>query len=377
MMKSPDIAHVYCEHHEDLIVESVTGRFFVHQVKTRIPSNGPFSLKDVKIQASIRRFAYLDSVFPNQIDVFNLVSNVGFVNDDTADSMHALIQFATENNDNQIETSKVAKAKKIREMASVAGVSLPKMANVFRKTSIQEWAGLDDFDGRVIEAVASLEEAKSQTYRSLERFKNHLLAKVWEASSLGWPSPDVDAAYNSPDPKSKLKALSIQTKRIDAENARELFADAITGTQLLVGKNLVPLSEIPKGMSKMRAKLALGEVQIEDNENIEDATTSMEVVLSKWAYDDADRARQRYQHLNVAVREECLTAFGRKYKSDEPFGAAMLVDLRERLTELEKTQPIRGWGLTKVHLLGMAGILTGACKVWWSERIDSFEETGS
>ena len=81
-------------------------------------------------------------------------------------------------------------------------------------------------------------------------------------------------------------------------------------------------------------------------------------------------ADERYQHLKVIVGNECQEAYDLVQREDSPFGQDMLQDVRERIRARHANEPDSFLGCKYEHLLGVVGILTELCDVWWSEPFE-------
>jgi hypothetical protein len=67
---------LFCEHHEDILAQSLDGKFVGIQIKTQDIKYGKFKLS--KTKEIIEKFINLDKKFPNQFKEFILVTNCGF-----------------------------------------------------------------------------------------------------------------------------------------------------------------------------------------------------------------------------------------------------------------------------------------------------------
>jgi hypothetical protein len=70
------------------------------------------------------------------------------------------------------------------------------------------------------------------------------------------------------------------------------------------------------------------------------------------------------------VKGECDDALLLASEAPEPFGRGMLADVQRRLRELSKRRPEMVEHETYECLMGVAGLLTGECAVWWSKRFN-------
>jgi hypothetical protein len=57
----------------------------------------------------------------------------------------------------------------------------------------------------------------------------------------------------------------------------------------------------------------------------------------------------------------------RASQTGEPYGPTMLIDVQNRLKKISELDPSRVHYQSYDLLVGVAGLLTSECKVWWSE----------
>ena len=115
--------------------------------------------------------------------------------------------------------------------------------------------------------------------------------------------------------------------------------------------------------------MAAGGLSVSDIDHLKDLKFSAEYLLNQWLYKYGSEDAQRYyEHLRVVVRGDCLAAQQSVLGAPGLYGAAMLADLRERLEQRSAKGEIGTPACHAEHLLGLAGILTEDCKVWWSSE---------
>jgi len=70
--------------------------------------------------------------------------------------------------------------------------------------------------------------------------------------------------------------------------------------------------------------------------------------------------------IENVVLAECDDANLRASQTGETFGSIMLIDVQNRLKQIAKNDPARVHRQPYDLLVGVAGLLTSECKVWWS-----------
>ena len=76
--KNSDFDAVYCEHHEDTLIQQKDGKFIGVQVKTRQVGLAPFKSDDRQIIESLKRFIEIEIEYPSYFSRFVLATNHGF-----------------------------------------------------------------------------------------------------------------------------------------------------------------------------------------------------------------------------------------------------------------------------------------------------------
>ena len=89
--------------------------------------------------------------------------------------------------------------------------------------------------------------------------------------------------------------------------------------------------------------------------------------LEEQAKDPAAAARQLRQ-VEETVHGDCLESFMALQTLGSSFGQAMFNDVSTRLRSLETQRKDLLGGAPYELLIGTAALLTGDCRVWWSDR---------
>lgn len=150
---------------------------------------------------------------------------------------------------------------------------------------------------------------------------------------------------------------------------------------LLCTWNGASLNEIlrKRGIRRMVLKMSAGKISSTNIDLAKDHRASAEKYLVECLTKHGTRkAIERYEHLIMIVRTECQEAHDTVRNEDEVFGMKMLTEVRNRLRELYSNTGSPGlFGCRYEHLLGIAGILTEDCKLWWSVEFEIPEEVGT
>ena len=72
--------------------------------------------------------------------------------------------------------------------------------------------------------------------------------------------------------------------------------------------------------------------------------------------------------IEQVVLGECREAHLRARQASMPYGPAMMIDVQDRLRRIAREETALIGDHTYECLIGMAGLLTRECVVWWSPR---------
>jgi hypothetical protein len=88
--------------------------------------------------------------------------------------------------------------------------------------------------------------------------------------------------------------------------------------------------------------------------------------------EDVQRRPERHPELMKQIEQvvlgECQEAHLRARRGDAPYGPAMMIDVQDRLRKIARDETALVGDHSYECLIGMAGLLTRECVVWWSPR---------
>lgn len=396
-----EVEEVYCEHHEDVLVKKRGERFHGVQIKTRFDEAGPHKSTDEEIAGSIKRFIELECKFDKHFDGYTIGSNAGFWNEDkTASSLPYLLSLVAASN-NGLVHSKVqgflkklfAKPKRPRARRQHAAVSggdeAPKPVNsepsesdqrkawaenirlaesVLRKLRVEKLPSLRDMRSVLIAMLPRYPQVGDRLFSELGALADNFIAEMLQAGSLAqeFVRDHYLTIFNNPEAIAASEI--IRGKRITKERLVSLLQVTLPAEPMLRTSQLITIDDLPHGMSALELKMAVGGISIENISLAKDLKASTEYLLTKWLYKNGKAATDaRYQHLRTLTRSECQEAYDRNRSDDRLFGPEMLNDVRQRLRGRYTDHDVELFGSSYEHLMGMAGILTEDCTVWWSK----------
>jgi len=416
-----EIIEVFCEQMEDILVKRVNGQYRGVQIKTKEDGTVPFKAGDEEIVKSLQRFIEEERDFPGQFEHFVLGCNCGFWQErknssnllhlldlakgkTRADAPKPVVDFLKR----LCPAPKVPKAAKLSKTAKNAAspfasnastqtstvpqtaVVPPKESHeelldralvVFQKVTPTTTPPLTEMTAPVISLLEKLEcVGKNQSYDDLNSIAEALLAEVAKASAMTHSSFKRHYFEMCNDPV-KAKADSIlSAKRFDRARAEEVIRQAFRAKTPLTDGTTFAADRLPAGTRTQQAKMTAGGIVIDDIEEAVQQRQAAEYVLSTWINKfGVSKANAQYQDLRSAVLTEANEA--KKQASDAQsgaqYGAAMLTLVKERVRQLHRENGNALHGVRYDQLLGIAGIMTEECPLWWSERFDLALEAAS
>ncbi|MBW4576358.1 MAG: DUF4297 domain-containing protein [Aphanothece sp. CMT-3BRIN-NPC111] len=380
--EDPENVFIYCEHHEDVLVKKKNETFIGIQVKTRATGKEPFKANDNEMQNSIKRFIEHEINFANSFCRYLIAANCGFWHEKkNGANLHYILELCQK--ETEIDLEKINKTlkdfiNKIYKALNTSSTSLEIIIKVLRKISLHSSPGLDDIEGSLLRRLSQVPSIKDLRVDQVNRVTRSLIDKCLNAASLVCDSPRESYYLLLCNPDAEKTTLIIQGKQISKEHILNLITTEVANDQsLLYPLNHIPISEMPKGMKRLELKMATGGISLNNIDITKDFKSSAESQSLTWLrkYGRA-KAEEQYQHIKAIVRNECQEAYDLTKIDDSLFGQKMLIQVRERLHLLHNRDTYSLFGLRYEHLLGMAGILTEECKIWWSKEFDILDIYG-
>jgi hypothetical protein len=365
--ETSELADVFCEHHEDILLRYDDNTFTGVQVKTRQLDGDPWKANEQTIVAACGRFVDLDHRFPGKFRGFIIASNHPFLSQKkTGTCLPYLLKVAHEAANVDLADPKLrtylkvlAKGAKRSESECLATLkkcrcdpSLPKLEHIKRHLA----STISDVLG----------PSQDSSIQLLERAADALVAECHKASALDHVQclPAYISALSNP--AAELERV-IAGKRITPIRLRDVLDSAMTTRPLLVGAGLGrPALGAP--YSILDRKLGAGGFSIVSVLAARDLRDKAEYKSIEWMnrYGEPEGLK-RHEHIRTIVHVDCATAYENSKRSDRPFGKEMLESLRHRFIARRETGDTPLYDTLGEHLEGHAYALTNDCKVWWSD----------
>ncbi|GAB3585700.1 dsDNA nuclease domain-containing protein [Hymenobacter daeguensis] len=367
---------LWCEHHEDLLAELPDSTYDAYQVKTRRPEIGDWTLTEEPIRHSLKRFVDLHIQFGANINRFVIVSNAEFltVGLDVKDikklktSPRAFLKVL----EGYSKASEVQGpfAEVLTAMATDFGCDAEVLFAVLKRTELVKGPNRDHFDSEVAHIhLPQLADCKLLPAASLNAVRDELIQKVYGASSLLIEDPRQHlphvAGQTNPRLLAKRVAVSVVAECV-GQSSGMVFRYQTGEATLVIGNSGSQRDNLRKKF--VRAGL------VEQLLVMERRTLDTEARLMSLALAQPDTFDDLLKQLEGVVQAECseaqLVAQTTRTTPAAPYGPAMLVSVFQRLKAIADNSPRKVNNEPYECLVGIAGLLTEECTVWWSEKFN-------
>ena len=377
------IRALWCEHHEDYLLELPGGRYVAVQVKTDSRENAEWRWSDDALVDSVARFCVFEKLHGAAIDGYEFVSNAApYVPGPTtkrADSLAAspgrLIQCCSQAS-SYSEVPEPYKTAFVRLVAKTGGDAAV-LFQVLRKISFAQGPVLRGYDDTFTASIIpKLPGCTTLTTAFCCRLRDDLIGLVQAACRLRVHGMDGAVAYLAANGRPDA---AIRSKCITPESAAELvtrvrqpsFRFVDSGAGIDIGTT-VGRAEVLK--RKMR-NAYLGS----QYEPLRMRMDSADQRLMERALLEPDVFDAIANQLVSTVLVECkdIEAMAFDHADEKTRGLAIYKQILQRMDSLAKEEPERVCREPKDTLMGIAGMLSGECKFAWGTPLDEEAQDGA
>lgn len=363
---------LWCEQEDDILAQIAENSFDSYQVKTRKPELGEWCLTDEPLISAIKVFLRLDAKFPGCIQNCHFVSNAECLESDAANKTHLCPKRLAAGAKAKSAHSELTGAESMGFEALLAKIdTIPKptseaLFGVLQRLIFVKSPSRESFVAELAQNhLRELEWCRLPQPR-LEPLVWALIEMVDRASSLSSQDSSRHLARHPGDGQSDPQ---LAAKRITVEDfilrSRELANPAF---RYLPSLTTSPLAQTSKDLKRFNQKLERGGLR-DYAHSLRNQTLSAEATFLDLATRGPEGQAELTQIENV-VKAECDAAHLRAAQGGAPFGQRMLIDVQDRLQRVAKEEAGKVSRQPYEALMGMAGVLTESCPVWWSEKFD-------
>jgi len=373
-----DYKAIWCEHHDDFLAEIADNKFDAYQIKTRKPEKGEWRINHVKLKSSIKHFVMLKNTFGNNIKNFYFVTNSEFLDCSL-----------TIKNQKKLSTSPIQFLKAIGEAESEKDIQPPFdetfndlvkfcecepqiLFSVLKRVDLINGPGRDSFDAEIAHNhLPCISECQRLSPAKLNDIRDEIIYKIYDASSLKVEDPAKHyrslLGAEQPDPRLLAKRVTIDALLAIVDGNSPLPFRFYPGSAEL------ELGQAKRNISVLEKKFLQGRI-ISQFETMKRRALSAESHLIGLAHRLPEKIDLILNQIVSVVQGECDEASLDNSVDDIPDGKEMLKDVYRRLRDISKNEPEKVEHQSYECLIGVAGLLSGECEVWWSEQFDVDQE---
>jgi len=360
---------IWCEHHDDLLA-SINGKFDSYQVKTAFPELGYWELNSDGLVSAITKFTQLQQKFPGKINRFKFVSNAKPSKSKAKKKIHnspVQLQDAVNGSSKHEEVEEPFQTA-LTTLGTKCSCSIDCLYHVLKHLDFVLGPSLDDFEAAIsVDHVGKLPRCVGMVPAQIHKIRDELIQKITDASSRRvadgakhWSCIDGDP---SSDPWLIAKQVKVTTVEETINEYKSIpfrFSPIETKTD----------KRMTQGeMTRFEKKLIAGGL-ISQLETMRRRTISAENHLLQLSFKQPDEIKEIRNQLECYVQGVCDDASILTLPTPGATGQDMM---RVVLTRLQKTageNPEMVCSQQFECLVGIAGLLTEACKIWWSPEFD-------
>jgi hypothetical protein len=359
---------IYCEQYEDILVKLKNGLFIGIQVKTRDKSLGPFRFNDDEILQSIKRFIRHEIEFPNDFSNYIISTNAGFASGTNDNNLKLVLEIVKKHKGSTKSIKDMDFSKELEKLSKLSNCKKSLILTVLNKLSVVDWADLDNYETILAHDIGVLTNNGDKPSFILEAIANELIALTTKAAcrSASLTEPSYYKLLRAPE--AALSDTVLENKRITSSMVDDCLNKHLNLVITLQSINPSPILLSPKGTKIMEIKMLQGGINNENIDLMKDNNYSTRRLFIGWLYKWRKIEAERHaDHLSLLVRNECQEVKNTFENRSSIYGPEMLQLVQERLRKSYDTLTFQYKDLQYPHLLGIAGILTEECKLWWSK----------
>ena len=373
---------IWCEHHDDLLLERTDDKYDAVQVKTASAENAVWRVTDAELIGAIKRFCRLEDQHSEKISSYIFYSNAKpyipadtALKDDTLKSSPVRLRHCCR------EESDVTSLPSPYREAFVALVAAAQatpdiLHRVLVKLEFIHGPALRGYEDLLVNQLSTIPSCEKLTLQRLIPIRDELLHLVGKAFRLSVTSSDLFLSVLGADGK---PAAEIRSKRVSIEDA-----------QLTIGRSTKEVfrysdmvEHLPYGtatgqLGTLRKKMRAGYVE-SYFETLSLHALSAEARMLGRASADPERFASVANQLEAVTLTLCKEAelMAALENDERRKGVTVLHGVINTCKSLAKDEPEKVEGEPYETLLGLAGLLSGQCKFAWGADISKESTDGS
>lgn len=364
--ENTNFLEIICEQIEDVLIKQSDNRYIGCQVKTK--DNSTFTFNSPEIKKSVKRFVHTHLKYGELFSHYILVTNCGFSKTGNYLNMELCL---TELRNNKNEKEKDIKfMEEVKNIAKEVKTTPENVLDTLSKTYVEKFSSLKRYETILSDDIILSLGLENVHVPTLKECSIRLIDMAFRKSADIYDTNDI-TYYKSLEKLESIDTVNlVKNKTITKEDVLEILSQLNVEERLLSGNG--DFEEIPTSSEEltiMERKMEQGGLSREQIIEIHNKSIDIEKLVRTWKYSfSTKKALEYYRHIKTIVRHESLQAYYSKNNISMKFGCEMLRDIEARLKrryELDIVNKIPS--CFEEDLIGICGLLTNQCILWWSE----------
>ena len=365
-------AALWCEHHEDLLLQRLDGSMDPYQIKTSRPENGSWRMVDAELVKSIGRFSDHIDIFGARINKCYFVSNTDF--DCPTEDCHDQIRigrspkrFLQHIRTCKTKTNIVHPFKSVFDhITSATGCDQDQLFLILNNMEIVLGPSRTEFDASLShEHLGRIDCYSKFSPEQLDQIRDTLIAVIHRASSLHVTDPIrhfrslLDGTSDDPTVMAKYLVIEKVFSELKSDHSQLFQFPGDPGLALNA-------TEKPNVLEKKLSAAGLDE----EIEYMRERARAAQYHLLEMATRQPDSFSAKLKQIEERVHGVAIEANLRARSNPVPYGTQMLIEVQDRLQHLATNVPAAVAFQEYDCLLGVAALLTDECRIWWGPRFE-------
>jgi hypothetical protein len=370
--QKPYIA-IWCEHHEDLLCQRNDGLFDGFQIKTRRSEIGDWTMTDEALRKSIKRFVLLNQKFEPYINNLVFVSNTEFQDNnldikDKAKLGRSPVKFFESIRGIGLNSDIPSPFdKSFKELREYCACTEEELFKTLQKVHFIKGPSKESIETEIAHNhLPHIKDFKNLSRSTLNAIRDELIYRFYSASSLVVDNPSKQWSYIDINAD---KDPVVQAKKIDLSIIQECIqSHATLPFRYASGLSTLklPKSEEYNVLEKKFARGGLTDQVL----TMRRRTLTSEYRLLELSHSNPEKFHNTLNQIECVVQAECDESLLVASAKSKSFGQDMLIEVQKRLKNIAEEHPNKVEFESYEFLIGVVGLLTEQCTVWWSEKFD-------
>ena len=377
------IQALWCEYHEDFLVELPGGAFIAVQVKTIDSENARWRLGDDPLDSSIHRFCDLEAVHGSRIGGYEFCSNAepyipgtSAKKDATTTKSPIRLIESCRQAGNPAELTEPSKAA-FKKLQSKIGCPVNILLAVLKKLRFRRGPSLRDYDAVLAsDVIPTLPGCGHLPGIDCRRLRDSLIGMVQTACRVSQGGLDGVLAYIASNGQPEV---AIREKCIPLESARKAIASLMQPDFRFVDCGLAVQPGGSAGRTGVLQKKLRNAFLSSQFEPLRWRMESADQRLMERALTDSENFEALANQLTGTVLTICKDAEAEAYviSDDKSKGQHVYAKVLHGLKHVAMNNAQKVFNEPVDTLIGVAGMLSGECRFAWGVPLDEEPKNGA